>query len=159
MIYVAYFLGGDHLFDCQMNFNASNGFVHINSKRQNRQYSLNAMATTTRSAFFCGAKLLTKPIWISPHKIPINIICRCKALWLVWKYKPHPFAKTAQEDKPLNLEMYFEPNDVIRFSANYGDNISLAYSLRKGHTPQTLGAHLYIGEKQHAKFREDGIFD
>ncbi len=63
---------------------------------------------------------------------------------------PVPFGKTAQDAKPLVLNVHFEPNDDARFSAKYGDDVSIAYH-------QGLGGHLHFGENRLAKFREDHI--
>lgn len=152
------FLGGDHLFDCQIDFNATKGFVHINSKGKIESSALTQWQQLPDLPFLRGETAYQAHLDFSPQDPDQYHLSLQSTLAGVEIEAPHPFAKAAQDEKPLKLEMYFEPNDIIRFSAAYGDNISLAYSMRKGHTPQTMGAHLYLGEKQHAKFREDGIF-
>lgn len=71
---------------------------------------------------------------------------------------PPPFNKQANELKQSECKIYFDPNNLTRMSFKYGDNMNLAISaLRQEPHWRTLGAHVHIGEKRLAKFREDGI--
>lgn len=71
---------------------------------------------------------------------------------------PAPFAKPANESKPTECKIHFDPNDLTRLSFKYGDNLNIAYSvLRVAPHWRPLGGHIHIGEDRLAKFREDGI--
>jgi uncharacterized protein (TIGR02099 family) len=71
---------------------------------------------------------------------------------------PPPIAKQANESKQSECKIYFDPNNLTRMSFKYGDNMNFAYSvLQVAPHWRPLGAHIHIGEKRLAKFREDGI--
>lgn len=71
---------------------------------------------------------------------------------------PNPFAKTADAVNALELKLYLDPNQLLRVTGKYGDNVSLAYSLGlRDKVWHSVGGHIHFGESRLAKFREDQV--
>lgn len=73
---------------------------------------------------------------------------------------PSPLNKLANEAKPSECKIHFDPNNLARLSFKYGDNLNIAYSVlrqEEGAKWRPMGGHIHMGENRLAKYREDGI--
>jgi len=56
------------------------------------------------------------------------------------------------------LKLNFEPNNVTRGYAKYGDDLQIAFqTLKSQDNLEVVGVNMHFGQKRLAKFREDGI--
>lgn len=152
------FLGSESAFDLSGQFNATGSTMHIGAQGTLDPHHITEWQQMPRLPFLQGQSAYRATLDFSPQDKEQYHLTVHSDLQGIMLDAPVPFAKAANDTRPLKVDMYFEPKDVVRFSAQYGDTVSLTYSLQRGSKPRTLGGHLYIGEKQHAKFREDGIF-
>lgn len=71
---------------------------------------------------------------------------------------PFPFAKSAQETRDFEFKMYFDPNEAMRLTAEYGDDVNVAYSfISHGNHWHGVGGHVHFGQNRLAKHREDQV--
>lgn len=151
-------LGGKSLLSLSADFASPAPVIHVGSEGIINVAQLEKWQSIPLQPFAQGETLYKAKLDFSPTDKRQTHLSLLTTLTGVAIDAPNPFSKLSDENKPLKADIYFEPNDVMRLSAQYGEAISLAYSLQKGKKTKTLGGHLYLGEKQAAKFREDGIF-
>jgi len=95
---------------------------------------------------------------ISPDNINQGNLTLTSTLQGVAIDAPYPFAKEAEEARPFECKINFDPNELMRLAVKYGDGLNMTYSFtQRNKTWQTVGGHIHFGENRLAKYREDQV--
>lgn len=72
---------------------------------------------------------------------------------------PAPFEKSSSAKRESALSLYFEPHNLMRLFFQYGEHTSMASTFHIEDEKAFIlkGAHIYVGEKKRAQFKETGV--
>lgn len=151
-------LGSDALFSVVGDFKAEDAYLKIGCQGRIDEQQLEAWKMYPELPFVQGETSYQATLNISPKQNEQYHFSCISDLKGIEVDAPMPLGKAPHDFKPFKLDIYVEPRNMVRSFTQYGDVLSAAVSTQRHEGTKMLGGHLHIGEKQLAKFREDGIF-